>query len=243
MAYGGGGGAGKANFTDLSFMHSTRQGVAGPDARRAPSGEHIKEATLTSRKAGKGQQEYLIVKMNDVLITSVQPSGSTEQPMESVSMQFSKVELEYKPQKEDGSLDAGRPLQVRHQGQQGTAEPTRPASRRGAGLLTHCSHRQVSRRGGTERGDCECGSPAVGGSGDMFLSVKGAKSGRDQGGVAGQRPRQRDRRRELVVGHAGASHARRRHGHREGHHPRAQDRQASRQRLDAADVGACGPTS
>ena len=27
--------------------------------------------------------------------------------MESVSMQFSKIVLEYKPQKEDGSLDAG----------------------------------------------------------------------------------------------------------------------------------------
>ena len=52
------------------------------------SGEHIKEATLTARKAGKGQQDYLIVKMNDVLITSVQLSGSSEQPMESVSMQL-----------------------------------------------------------------------------------------------------------------------------------------------------------
>lgn len=28
-----------------------------------------------ARKAGKGQQEYLIVKMNDILITGVQPTG------------------------------------------------------------------------------------------------------------------------------------------------------------------------
>ena len=34
-------------------------------------GEHLKEATITHRKAGKGQQEYLIVKMNDVIITGV----------------------------------------------------------------------------------------------------------------------------------------------------------------------------
>jgi type VI secretion system secreted protein Hcp len=37
----------------------------------------------------------------------VQPSGSSEHPMESVSMNFSKIILEYKPQKEDGTLDAG----------------------------------------------------------------------------------------------------------------------------------------
>ena len=70
-------------------------------------GEHIKEATLTSRKAGKGQQEYLIVKMKEVFVTSIQPSGSSEHPMESVSINFGHIDLEYKPQKEDGSLDAG----------------------------------------------------------------------------------------------------------------------------------------
>jgi type VI secretion system secreted protein Hcp len=106
MGHGGGGGAGKANFTDLNIMHAVDK--ASPVLMsKCATGEHIKEATLVSRKAGKGQQEYLIIKMNDILITSVQPSGSSEHPMESVSMQFAKVDLEYKPQKEDGSLDAG----------------------------------------------------------------------------------------------------------------------------------------
>jgi type VI secretion system secreted protein Hcp len=45
--------------------------------------------------------------MNDILITSVQPSGTNEYPLESVSLQLSKINLEYKPQKDDGSLDAG----------------------------------------------------------------------------------------------------------------------------------------
>jgi type VI secretion system secreted protein Hcp len=106
MSVGGGGGAGKANFSDLSIMHAVDKASPVLMAKCA-TGEHIKEATLVSRKAGKGQQEYLIVKMNDILITSVQPSGSSEHPMESVSMQFAKIDLEYKPQKEDGSLDAG----------------------------------------------------------------------------------------------------------------------------------------
>jgi type VI secretion system secreted protein Hcp len=61
------------------------------------------------RKAGKGQQEYLIIKMNDLLITNVSPSGTGNGAgtAENVALQCSKVDLEYKPQKPDGSLDAG----------------------------------------------------------------------------------------------------------------------------------------
>ena len=73
------------------------------------TGEHIKEATITVRKAGKGQQEFLIIKMNDILITGVNPSVSSDAKVtaESVALQFAKVDLEYKPQKKDGSLDVG----------------------------------------------------------------------------------------------------------------------------------------
>jgi type VI secretion system secreted protein Hcp len=106
MNAGGGGGAGKANFSDLSFMHAFDK--ASPVLMKAcATGEHFDAATLVSRKAGKGQQDYLIVKMKEVFITSIQPSGSSEHPMESVSMAFSHVDVEYKPQKADGSLDAG----------------------------------------------------------------------------------------------------------------------------------------
>jgi type VI secretion system secreted protein Hcp len=105
-AMGGGSGAGKANFADLSFMHALDK--ASPVLMKACAmGDHFDEATLISRKAGKGQQDYLIVKMKEVFITSVQPSGSSEHPMESVSMSFGHVDLEYKPQKADGTLDAG----------------------------------------------------------------------------------------------------------------------------------------
>jgi type VI secretion system secreted protein Hcp len=102
---GGGAGAGKANFNDLNFMHALDK--ASPTLMlKCATGEHIKEAVLTARKAGKGQQDYLIIKMKEVFITSVQPSGSSEHPLESVSMQFGHVTLDYKPQKADGSLDA-----------------------------------------------------------------------------------------------------------------------------------------
>ena len=99
-------GAGKANFQDLNFMHAVDK--SSPVLLKACAmGDHFADATLVSRKAGKGQQEYLIVKLKEVFVSSVQPSGSSEHPMESVSLVFGHIDLEYKPQKEDGSLDAG----------------------------------------------------------------------------------------------------------------------------------------
>src|SRR4029077_9313339 len=65
---GGGGGDGKATFQDLSILHKIDK--ASPLLMRAcATGMHLKEATITHRKAGKDQQDYLIVKMNDIIIT------------------------------------------------------------------------------------------------------------------------------------------------------------------------------
>ena len=97
----------RRRFTDLSFLHSIDK--ASPNLLKAcATGAHLKEATITHRKAGKGQQEYLIIKMNDVIITGVAlADSSVVAGSETVSMAFAKVDLEYKPQKADGSLDAG----------------------------------------------------------------------------------------------------------------------------------------
>jgi type VI secretion system secreted protein Hcp len=108
MGHGGGGGEGKANFNDFNFTHHIDK--ASPVLLKAcATGEHIKDATITVRKAGKGQQEFLIIKMNDIIITGVAPSGAGDgaATAEHVALQFAKVDLEYKPQKADGSLDAG----------------------------------------------------------------------------------------------------------------------------------------
>ena len=85
-----------------------RQGVSvAPEGVRdwgAPEGRHHHAS-----QGGKGQQEYLIIKMNDVFITGVVHGGSAADApgSETVSLVFAKVDLEYKPQKADGSLDAG----------------------------------------------------------------------------------------------------------------------------------------
>jgi type VI secretion system secreted protein Hcp len=106
-AGGGGGGAGKATFQDLSIVHNVDK--ASPLLLKAcATGTHLKDATITHRKAGKGQLEYLVVKLNDVIITGVTHGGASGQPLsESVTLAFAKVDLEYKPQKTDGSIDAG----------------------------------------------------------------------------------------------------------------------------------------
>ena len=73
------------------------------------SGKHIKEGTFIARKAGGDQQEYLMVKLTDVLISSVQSGGTGgdhDIPLEQVSLNFAKIEIDYKPQKADGTLAA-----------------------------------------------------------------------------------------------------------------------------------------
>ena len=103
---GGGGGAGKASFRDLSFTHKIDK--ASPALMQScATGQHLKEATITHRKAGKGGQDYLVIKMNDVIVTSVSDGDNQENHLESVSLAFAKVDVEYRPQKPDGSLDAG----------------------------------------------------------------------------------------------------------------------------------------
>src|SRR3954462_6009085 len=67
LAQGGGGGAGKASFHDFTFTHHVDK--ASPLLMRAcATGEHLKDATITVRKAGKGVQDYLVITMTDVLV-------------------------------------------------------------------------------------------------------------------------------------------------------------------------------
>jgi type VI secretion system secreted protein Hcp len=105
---GGGGGAGKVSFQDIHF--TTRVSVASPNLMVAcASGQHIKMATLTVRKAGKDQQEYYIVKLSDNLVSSYQSAGSEGSnalPVDQFSLNFAKIEFEYKSQKPDGTLGA-----------------------------------------------------------------------------------------------------------------------------------------
>ena len=61
---------------------------------------------LTCRKAGKEQQEYMKIMFQDLLVSSYQTGGSAGEvvPVDQISMNFSKIEFEYKEQKPDGTL-------------------------------------------------------------------------------------------------------------------------------------------
>ncbi len=102
---GGGMGSGKVQMQDFHFvMHVNK---ASPKLMLSCAvGEHIKSAILTCRKAGKEQQEYLKVTFTDLMVSSYQVggSGSNVLPMEQISLNFTKVEVEYKEQKADGTL-------------------------------------------------------------------------------------------------------------------------------------------
>ena len=103
---GQGAGAGKVAMQDFHFVMKVNK--ATPTLMKAcATGQHITTATLTGRKAGKEQQEYLTVKLTDVLVSSYQTGGmggGDDQPVDQVSLNFSKIEVEYRPQKPDGSL-------------------------------------------------------------------------------------------------------------------------------------------
>ena len=103
---GGGGGAGKVQMQDLVVTMLVSK--ASPRLMLAcASGKHYKEAVLTARRAGKAQQEFLVFKLKDVTVTSYQTAGAAgaEAPVDQASLGFSTIQLEYRPQKADGSLD------------------------------------------------------------------------------------------------------------------------------------------
>ena len=101
---GGGGGAGKATFTDFE--------VGMPLNRSAPqlflkcaNGAHIKEGTLTVRKAGKEQLEYLKFKFTDLLISAYEENANVDddRPLDVVRFNYSKIEMTYTTQNANGS--------------------------------------------------------------------------------------------------------------------------------------------
>lgn len=108
---GGGGGAGKANFQDLSFTKYVDSASNALMVALA-KGTHIEKCKLLVRKAGAGQNTYIEITMEEVLVTSVSTGGSggEDRLTENVTLNFAKVNFGYTPQKVDGSMDAVKPF-------------------------------------------------------------------------------------------------------------------------------------
>jgi type VI secretion system secreted protein Hcp len=102
---GGGGGTGKVTLNDFNFTKRADKASAKLFTACC-TGEHLKKVTLTCRKAGKEQQEFLKIEITSALVSSFNTSGSTgdEIPTDQVTLNFAKIEYKYKEQKPDGSL-------------------------------------------------------------------------------------------------------------------------------------------
>jgi type VI secretion system secreted protein Hcp len=105
---GGGSGAGKANFQDISV---TKYVDASSHAliQASALGTHIAKGTLTVRKAGGTPMEYIIIEMEQILVTSVSTGGSggEDRLTENISLNFAKIAFKYQQQKADGTKDGG----------------------------------------------------------------------------------------------------------------------------------------
>jgi type VI secretion system secreted protein Hcp len=108
---GGGAGAGKVNVQDLSFTKWVDS--ASPKLMLAAcDGKHFANATLVVRKAGEKPVEYIKIKMEEVLITSISTGGSggEDRLTENVTLNFSKVSLDYVPQDDKGAPGTAIPM-------------------------------------------------------------------------------------------------------------------------------------
>lgn len=98
--------AGRADFSNLTIMKVLDK-TTPLLCDHCATGDILKEVyILYDKPVGDKQQPYFRIYLKDALITSVQLSGSNENPSESVSFAFQSVEVAYAPEKDDGSLDA-----------------------------------------------------------------------------------------------------------------------------------------
>jgi type VI secretion system secreted protein Hcp len=103
FSQGGGGGAGKVSVQDISltkYVDSSSTALM----LAACKGTHIKQATLTVRKAGDKPLEYIKITLDSVLVSSLSTGGSggEDRLTENVSLNFAKFKVEYTTQAETG---------------------------------------------------------------------------------------------------------------------------------------------
>lgn len=96
-------GGGKVNMQDFHFAKTFDK--ASPKLFLAcANGKHFPKATLTVRKDGSNQ-EYIKWILSDIMCTNYQTAGTRLNiPTDQFSVNFSKIEVEYRQPKPDGTL-------------------------------------------------------------------------------------------------------------------------------------------
>jgi type VI secretion system Hcp family effector len=105
----GGATAGRCNHTDLTFMKELDSSSPILNAQCCV-GKHIASVVMTLRRAdGDKSVPYMVYKLTDVIISSVSVSGSSDAvPMESVTLNYAKIEWEYTKQDRKGGASSGK---------------------------------------------------------------------------------------------------------------------------------------
>jgi type VI secretion system secreted protein Hcp len=100
---GSGGGAGKAQFTDITVTKYID--AASPNIMLfCANGKHFAKGKIIVRKAGENPLEYLTIEFEKALVTSYSTGGGggEERLIENVALNFAKVKVEYTTQSEKG---------------------------------------------------------------------------------------------------------------------------------------------
>jgi len=104
-------GGGKVSISSFNIMKKTDN--ASPQLFQAcAAGTHYPQATVIMRKAGGKQLTFIEYDFKEVMIESIQWSGSSggdDTPSESVSIAFGHVDIKYTPQKADGTQGTANP--------------------------------------------------------------------------------------------------------------------------------------
>jgi type VI secretion system secreted protein Hcp len=104
-AGGGGGGVGRATFTDLSVTKVLDK--ASPALLLAvATGRHLRTARLTVTSGGPRPTEYLTVDLEDVLVTSclLADPADPDRPVENVSFEYERIHVNYTQQSPTGGV-------------------------------------------------------------------------------------------------------------------------------------------
>jgi type VI secretion system secreted protein Hcp len=102
-----GGGAGKVDVQDITLTKYVDKSTPTL-MKMCATGGHIKDATLTIRKAGGNPLEYIIITLKDVLVTNISTGGSggEERLTETVTLNFAEFKYVYTPQDKTGKAGA-----------------------------------------------------------------------------------------------------------------------------------------
>lgn len=107
---GTGAGVGKAQFGEFQF--TKRMDSASAKLMLAcATGQHFPEATLSCRRAGGTQAEYLKIKLEQVLVSGYESIGGETDykdtlPIDRFHLNFAKIHYDYTAQNNDGTAGA-----------------------------------------------------------------------------------------------------------------------------------------